>query len=96
VNRETFIAALVAAALSASADATPFGPNHGFDAVYAAVESAPEAPLNEHPSWLADLFEHPINPDSSADDERFVPHEPRPPASGEKSPETSQPLNRKE
>jgi hypothetical protein len=62
-----FIAVLAAAACTA--DAGPFGPDHGRHEVCADAESALRAPANAHPAWLADLFEHPINPEAGADDE---------------------------
>jgi hypothetical protein len=65
-----FIASLIASACTTSADASPFGPDHGFDAVYADVERAPEAPSRNDPDWLVDAFEHSINPESMVNDAR--------------------------
>lgn len=99
MNRETFIAALVAAAFSTSTDANPFGPDHGFDAVYAVIENAREAPPDGHLDWRADVFEHSIGPETAPQLVERVSAEPGALAEqdGQKSSEAShQPGNRKE
>jgi hypothetical protein len=63
--KHIFIAALVAAAYTVSADASPFGPDHGFDPAYAAVEDERRAPSERHPEWLADVIEHSIGPETA-------------------------------
>lgn len=60
------IAALIAAAASGTtADASPFGTDHGFGEVYGIVESVREVAPGKHPAGLADVFEHAINPETA-------------------------------
>ena len=60
--KHIFMVALVAAPAT-SAGAGAVGPD-GFDEVSTAVESTREARSNSYPEWLADVFEHPIGPET--------------------------------
>jgi hypothetical protein len=97
--KHILVAALLAA-FSANAGAGPFGADQGFGEVCAAVAGAREAPPDVPPAWLADLFEHPINPARAVDDEcsaAFVERDARLPASTEKSSAAfHQPVSQKE
>lgn len=59
-----FIAALVAAACT-SVDASPFGADYGLDEGTATAGRAGEASPDAYPAWLAEVFEHVINPEAS-------------------------------
>jgi len=63
--KHVFIASLVAAACTANADASPFGPDYGFDEVYGPVDRGREAAPDADPAWLAEVFEHVISPEAS-------------------------------
>jgi hypothetical protein len=60
--RYILIAALVAAA--SAVEAGPFGADYGFDEVRGPVYRAGEALPKANPAWLAEVFEHVINPEA--------------------------------
>ena len=66
-----FFVALVAA-FCANAGARPFGPDYGSSEACAEVANRREAPPHTPPAWLAELFEHPINPETSLEDECLI------------------------
>jgi len=76
--RSALIAALLAAtAFAATANASPCAEDFGAE-VYGIVESVREVPLRKSPPWLADVFEHAINPETAQElvvrlsDERVI------------------------
>ena len=62
--RQTFIAAFLGAAATATHASAGTLIDAGFDEAHGIVESVREGTLRKHPAWLTDVFEHAINPET--------------------------------